>query len=136
MELKPNEINYIKRYIRRLEKDSQHWKWMRWAMLITAIFLLGAAAYSYFKLDQILGNIQDLNNSLFSTFGRNLDSKTIETFLETRISYLRLEFMVLIRITIQVILGVTWLAYSLVNWNRHIRSGLIVKALREVNLKQ
>jgi hypothetical protein len=136
MELKPDEIKYIERYIRRLEKDSRHWRWMRWAMLITAIFLLGAAAYSYFKLDQILGRIQDLDASLFSTFGRNIDSRAIESFVEGRISYLRFEFIALIRTTIQAILGGIWFVYSLVNWNRHIRSGLIAKALREFILKQ
>ena len=109
---------------------------MRWAMLITAIFLLGAAAYSYFKLDQILGRIQDLDASLFSTFGRNIDSRAIESFVEGRISYLRLEFIALIRTTIQAILGGIWFVYSLVHWNRHIRSGLIAKGLREFILKQ
>ena len=132
MELKPDEIKYVERYIRRLEKDSRHWKWMRWAMLVTSILIWGSATYTYFKLAEI----QELVTSIFSTPRTNLDSKTIELFVEGRIANLRLEFIVLLRITLQAIFGAFWFVYCLVNWNRHIKSGLIAKGLRRLLFKQ
>src|SRR4030042_5556874 len=116
MELKPDEIKYVERYIRRLEKDSRHWRWMRWAIFITAILIWGSATYTYFKL----GQIQEVITSIFSTPGSDVDSRKIELFVEGRISNLRLEFIVLFRITLQAIFGVFWLGYCLVNLNRTI----------------
>jgi hypothetical protein len=132
MELTPEEIKYAEKFIRRLEKDTRHWKWMRWAMLITSILIWGSATFTYFKLAEI----QELVTSIFSTPRTNFDSRTIELFVEGRISNLRLEFIVLLRITLQVIFGAIWFVYCLVNWNRHIKSGLIAKALRRLAFNQ
>jgi hypothetical protein len=133
MELTPDEIKYAERLIRRLEKDSRHWKWMRWAMLITSLLIWGSATYSYFKL----GEIQELVTPiLLSSLGSNVDSRTIELFVDGRILSLRLEFIVLLRITVQAIFGIFWFIYCLVNWNRHIKSGLIAKALRRLAFNQ
>ena len=128
MELTPEEILYTQKIIRRLEKDTRHWKWMRWAMLITSILIWGSATYTYLKMAEI----QELVTSMFSIPPPNLNSKTIELFVEGRISNLRLEVMVLLRITLQAIFGGVWFVYCLVNWNRHIKSGLIAKGLRRL----
>ena len=133
MELTPDEIKYAERLIRRLEKDSRHWKWMRWAMLITSLLIYGSATYSYLKL----GEIQELVSSILpSSLGTSVDSRTIESFVDGRISSLRLEFLVLLRVTVQAIFGTFWFIYCLVNWNRHIKSSLIAKALRRLAFKQ
>jgi hypothetical protein len=54
MELKPDEIKYVERYIRRLEKDSRHWRWMRWGGLFVAILALGTATYEYIKVTEFI----------------------------------------------------------------------------------
>jgi len=81
---------------------------MRWAMLITSILILGSAIYTYFKLAEI----QELVTSIFSTPPTNLDSKTIELFVEGRISNLRLEFIVLLRIALQAFFGLFGLSIA------------------------
>ena len=132
MELKPDEIKYVERYIRRLEKDSRHWRWMRWAGLFVAILALGTAAYEYIKVTKIIS----LVTSSFPPTGTNVDLKGIELFVEGRISNLRLEFITLLGTTLKSIFGAIFFVYCLVNWNRHIKSALIAKTLRKIVLNQ
>ncbi len=132
MELKSDEIKYVERYILRLEKDSRHWKWMRWAGLFIAILIWGSATYTYLKVTEI----QSLVTSSFPSTGTNVNLKGIELFVEGRISNLRLEFITLLGTTLRGIFGAFFFVYCLVNWNRHIKSGLIAKTLRKIVLNQ
>ena len=132
MELKSDEINYLERYILRLEKNSRHWKWMRWAGLFIAILTWGSAAYDYLKVTEI----QSLVTSSFPSSGTNLDLKGVELFVEERIANLRLEFATLLGTTLRGIFGAFFFVYCLVNWNRHIKSGLIAKTLKKMVLNQ
>jgi hypothetical protein len=132
MELKSDEMNYLERYILRLEKDSRHWKWMRSAGLFIAILTWGSAAYDYLKMTEI----QSLVTSSFPLSGTNLDLKGVELFVEGRIANLRLEFVTLLGTTLRGIFGAFFFVYCLVNWNRHIKSGLIAKTLKKMVLNQ
>ena len=132
MELNPDEIKYVERYILRLEKDGRHWKWMRWGGLFIAVLAWGSAAYNYLKVTEIINLV---NSSLMPT-GTNADLKGIELFVEGRISTPRLEFVTLLGAALKTIFGAVFFVYCLVNWNRHIKSGLIAKALRKIVLNQ
>ncbi len=132
MELNPDEIKYIERRILRLEKDSRHWKWMRWAGLFIAFLSWGSAAYTYLKVTEII----NLVTSSLSLTGTNVDLKGIELLVEGRISTLRLEFVTLLGAALKTIFGGAFFVYCLLNWNRHIKSGLIAKVLRKIVLNQ
>ena len=132
MELKPDELKYVERYIHRLEKDSKHWRWMRWAGVFVAILISGTAIYEYCKVIEIVS----LVTSSYPSARPNVDSKGIELLMEGRISNLRLEFITLLGTTLKGIFAAILFVYCLVNWNRHIRSALIAKALRRFALKQ
>jgi hypothetical protein len=128
MELNPDEVKYVERYIRKFEKDSRHWRWMRWTGLFVAILALGTATYEYIKVTEM---ISPATSSFPPT-----DLKGIELFVEVRISYLRLEFITLLGTTFKGIFGAIFFVYCLVNWNRHIKSGLIAKTLQKIVLNQ
>jgi len=132
MELNPDEIKYIERHILRLEKDSRHWKWMRWGGLFIAVLAWGSAIYEYLKVTEIIS----LVNSSFMPTGTNADLKGIELFVDQRIANLRLEFVTLLGVTLKIIFGAIFFVYCLVNWNRHIKSGLIAKTLQKIVLNQ
>ena len=132
MELKSDEMKYLERYILRLERDSRHWRWMRWAGLFIAILTWGSAAYNYLKVAEI----QSLVTSSFPSSGTNLDLRGIELFVEGHVANLRLEFVTLLETTLWAIFWAFWFVYCLVNWNRHIKSGLIAKTLRKIVLNQ
>ena len=128
MDLIPTEIKYAEKYIRRLEKDTRQWPWMRWTMLVASIFILGISAYNFSKL-------ADLNESMSAAFSlrrSNFDPKEVELFVTGHLTNLRLEMVFILRISLQALVGGAWLIYCLMNWNRHLKSALVAKALRKL----
>ncbi len=128
MDLKPSEIKYAEKYIRRLEKDARHWTWMRWTMLVASMFILAISIYSFSKLADINESI----SGVFSLHRSNYDPKEVELFVTGHLMNLRLEMVFILRISLQALLGGVWLIYSLINWNRHLKSALIAKVLRKL----
>ncbi|MGO8991055.1 MAG: hypothetical protein ACLQGU_16550 [bacterium] len=128
MDLTPTEIKYAEKCIRRLEKDTRQWPWMRWTMLVASIFILGISIYNFSKL-------ADLNESIsraFSLHRSNFDPKEVELFVTDQLTNLRLEMVFIFRISLQTLVGGVWLVYCLMNWNRHLKSALMAKALRKL----
>jgi hypothetical protein len=132
MNLTPNEIKYAEKYIGRLEKDTRQWPWMRWTMLVASIFILGISIYSF-------GKLADLNESIsgiFSLHRSNFDPKEVELFVTGHLTNLRLQMVGILKISLQALLGGVWLIYCLMNWNRHLKSALMAKALRKLVSEQ
>jgi hypothetical protein len=93
---------------------------------------LGNCTYEYIKVTEIVS----LLTPSFPPTGTNVDLKGIELFVEGRISNLRLEFITLLGTTFKGIFGGIFFVYCFVNWNGHIKSGLIAKTLRKIVLNQ
>jgi hypothetical protein len=128
MELTPSEINYAEKTIRRLERDSRQWQVTRWIILAGSIFLIGSSLYLFNKLS----NLNELISGHFSINPKNFDSETVETFVKGQLVNLRLEIFTFLRIFTGEVLGVIGLIYCWRHWNRHLRAGIIAKALRRL----
>jgi len=128
MDLRPTETKYAEKYIRRLERDTRQWPRMRWAILVASILILALSTYNFSKL-------ADLNESIsaaFSLHRSNFDPKEVELFVISQLANLRLQMFGILRIGLQAVVGAIWLIYCLLNWNRHLKSALIAKALRKL----
>jgi hypothetical protein len=128
MDLTTSETKFAEKYIRRLEKDTRQWPWMHWTMLAASIFILGISIYSFSKLAELNESISDA----FSLHRSNFDPKEVELFVTGHLTNLRLEMIGILRISLQALLGGVWLIYCLINWNRHLKSALMAKALRKL----
>ncbi len=101
---------------------------MRWTMLVASMFILAISIYSFSKLADINESI----SGVFSLHRSNYDPKEVELFVTGHLMNLRLEMVFILRISLQALLGGVWLIYSLINWNRHLKSALIAKVLRKL----
>jgi hypothetical protein len=125
MGLTQSEIKYSEKSIRRLEKDSRQWPWMRWIMLAGSILMIGFGVYEFKKI----ANLKELISSVFSINPQNFNSETTELFVKGQMASFRLELLGFLKILVSEAVGVIWLIYCLVNWNRHLKSAIKAKAL-------
>jgi hypothetical protein len=128
MDLTPNEIKYTEKYIQRLEKDSRHWPRTRWLLLIAAIPLIGINLYSL----SLLTNLNDLIFNTISIHPKNFNPEAVELFVKGQIVNLRLEMYFLMGIFLQALIVAYLLIYPLINWNCHLKCGIIAKALSKI----
>ena len=128
MDLTPSEKKYAEKSIRRLEKDSRQWPLTRWIMLIGSILMISSSVYLFNKLS----NINELVPSVFSINPKRFNSETVEIFVKGQLASLRLEIYYLIGISLSAITAVHWLAYCLINWNRHLKSAIMAKAFHRL----
>jgi hypothetical protein len=123
-----SEIKHIEKYIKRLEKDRRQWPWLRWIMLIGSISIIMSTIYIYISLENLL----EISSSVFDLRRSNFDPEEIKLFVDGRLMNLQLEFIVLFKIFLYEIVGCGMLVYCLKNWNRHIRAGILIKALHKL----
>lgn len=128
MEFSPKEIKQIKSFLYKLEKDSKQWPIIRWGLLLLSLGLIGVSIYIYFKAIQI----SEVNRSLFSLHDTSMDIKTIESCLEGRLVSLKLEFVLLLTFTLKGALGAITFVYTVINWNRHIKSKIRAVILKKL----
>ena len=128
MKLTEKENKYIQRLIQQLERDNKYWPWLRWIMLFASILLMGSAFYIF----NLLGHLQETLTAALPIPKKELDSKMVELFVSGQLANLKLEFLVLFKIAAYEILSIAWLVYCLKNWNRHIKNGIIIKAIKEI----
>ncbi len=132
MDITPNQIKYAEKYIARLEKDTRQWPWMRWTMFIASTLILGISTYNFIRL----ANLTESISAVFSLPRSNFDPKEVELYVTGHMTNLRLQIFGILRIGLQAVVGAVWLIYSLLNWNRHLKSALIAKALRRLLLEE
>ena len=122
------ETEYLEKLIHRLEKDKKHWPWLRWIILFASILLIGSAFY----ILNLLSHLQETLSSTFSMPKKEFDSEMVKLFVDGQLTNLRLEFITLFKIAFYEIFGAALLVYCLKNWNRHIKNGIIIKAIKEI----
>ncbi len=132
MNLTEKENKYIQRLIRQLERDNRYWPWLRWIMLFASILFMGSAFYIF----NLLGHLQETLSTALPIPKKDYDSKMMELFVNGQMANLKLEFFVLLKIAAYEILGIAWLVYCLKNWNRHIKNGILIKAIKEITSEQ
>lgn len=135
MGLIDNEGLAAEKYIQKLEKDSHRWKWLRWTGLLGSILIFAFTAYSYYRLAEIQDKLHEITSSIL-LYSDKLDASSVQLYVEGQLTYLRLELLLFFQIALQLIVGTSLLAWSLTNWNRHITSRLLAKALRKLTSEE
>jgi hypothetical protein len=128
MKFTEKENKYLQKTIKRLEKDNNFWPWLRWVFLFASVVSLGAALYSFYMLQKILETL----TSSFSIPLTEYNYKILNSLIEGKMSALRMEYIFLQKIAMQVILGMAIFAYCLANWNRHTRQSIMIKLIRNL----
>ncbi len=128
MKYTKEESEYIRKLVRKYEKDNKYWPWLRWFTLISAIACMASAAYIFYRLY----NLQESFSSVFSLPRKEYNSESVKLFVEGNLMSLRLEFILFVRMLIQEAIGIVFLVYSLANWKRHVKQTIILKLLRNL----
>ncbi len=126
MKYTKEETEYIRKLVRKFEKDNKYWPWLRWFTLIAAIVCIGSATYIFYRLY----NLQESLSSVFTLPKKEYNAESVKLFVEGNLMSLRLEFILSVRMLIQEAIGIALLVYSLANWKRHVKQTIILKLLR------
>jgi hypothetical protein len=57
MNYSPQELEYIEKLMRRLERESKQWPWLRWLILPASILLVAVAAHNFILLQNLLNTL-------------------------------------------------------------------------------
>ena len=128
MEFTSKEIKQIKSFLYKLDKNTKQWPIIRWGLLLLSLGLIGVSLYIYFKAVQI----SEANLSLFSLHETSMDIKTIENCLKGRLVSLELEFVLLLTSTFKGIFGAIIFVYTVIGWNRHVKSKIKAAILKKL----
>jgi len=125
VKLTPAEVQYARKWIKRLEANAGIDRWLRWFELLAAFFLIGTAIY----VSQVLNYAAPRLLSPTEPADAKIDAPTMRYYVETRI--LQEEFrLTLPFVWLPGIAGGLGLLFIMLQWDRHLSDTLVAKLLR------
>jgi hypothetical protein len=132
MKFTEKENKYLKKTIKRLEKDNNYWPWLRWMILLASVVSMGSALYTFYMLQKLIETM----TSSFSIPLTEYNFKLLNGLIEGKMATLRMEYIFMQKIAMQEILGIALFAYCIANWNRHIKQAIMIKLIRNFTTKE
>jgi hypothetical protein len=127
--LSPSEIDWAKKYLRRLEKDVRQWPWARWFMLLVGLIHLGFAAYLLFVLTTY-PTFQEPPKADYM-LGDEFYPERLVTYVDLRIVMTSLKAAIFLSFLTAEVVGLLIIVHCLKNWNRHIKNSIKAKLIRK-----
>jgi hypothetical protein len=137
LELTPEERKIVLDYADRIDRQSRHWRKLRWVAILCFVVGIGllivtdrvsARMRSAFELHPEALKVREQAGA--DSMTTKLES--LATHMDAQILILRMEFMLVLKALIYATIGTSLFVYVMSDWRRDARDKVFAKVLRSL----